>query len=315
MPKILNNLDLNKNEIQNAVIHNLAAAPSNPAPGQQYFSTVDKILYIYNGTEWVAGGSGGSGENYVLPTASASQKGGIKVGTNLAMDGDTLNVNIPEASTTSPGLMSSADKAKLNGVADGAAVNVIETVKVNGTALTPEDKAVNIDLTAKADLVDGKIPTNQLPAYVDDVLEYENRAAFPTAGENGKIYVAIDTNKTYRWSGSTYIEIANALDYATQAEAEAGTENTKAMTALRVKQAIAAQAGTVKKFSSNIGDGTLTEITVTHNLNSLDVIVQVYDSSTNETVYMDVIRATVNTVTLRFSVAPASNAYRVVVVG
>jgi len=47
-----------------------------------------------------------------------------------------------------------------------------------------------------------------LPSYVDDVLEFNNLAAFPLTGETGKIYVARDTNKTYRWSGSAYIEIS-----------------------------------------------------------------------------------------------------------
>lgn len=55
----------------------------------------------------------------------------------------------------------------------------------------------------------GKIPSTQLPSYVDDVLEYANLDSFPVFGESGKIYVALDTNKTYRWSGSTYIYITS----------------------------------------------------------------------------------------------------------
>lgn len=65
------------------------------------------------------------------------------------------------------------------------------------------DNAVSA-LPNKADLVNGLVPASQLPAYVDDVLEYANLASFPTIGANGKIYMAIDTNKTYRWTGSTY---------------------------------------------------------------------------------------------------------------
>ena len=56
----------------------------------------------------------------------------------------------------------------------------------------------------------GLIPSSQLPSFVDDVLEYANLAGFPTSGETGKIYVAIDTGKVYRWSGSTHIEISSA---------------------------------------------------------------------------------------------------------
>ena len=57
----------------------------------------------------------------------------------------------------------------------------------------------------------GKVPTSQLPSYVDDVLEYSAKASFPTTGEAGKIYVDLATNKTYRWSGSAYTEISPSL--------------------------------------------------------------------------------------------------------
>ena len=49
------------------------------------------------------------------------------------------------------------------------------------------------------------IPSEYLPSYVDDVLEYDNRSSFPATGETGKIYVDKSTNLTYRWSGTTYI--------------------------------------------------------------------------------------------------------------
>lgn len=58
---------------------------------------------------------------------------------------------------------------------------------------------------------DSKVPAAQLPSYVDDVLEYDNQAAFPATGETGKIYVAKDTNITYRWSGTVYVEISASL--------------------------------------------------------------------------------------------------------
>lgn len=55
----------------------------------------------------------------------------------------------------------------------------------------------------------GLVPSARLPSYVDDVLEYADLAAFPATGETGKIYVAIDTGKCYRWSGSAYIQITS----------------------------------------------------------------------------------------------------------
>lgn len=57
----------------------------------------------------------------------------------------------------------------------------------------------------------GLIPSSQLPAYVDDVIEVATFDELPEVGEAGKIYVTLDTNLTYRWSGTRYIEISQSL--------------------------------------------------------------------------------------------------------
>ena len=57
----------------------------------------------------------------------------------------------------------------------------------------------------------GKVPSSQLPSYVDDVLDYADLASFPATGETSKIYVDTSTNKTYRWSGSAYVEISASI--------------------------------------------------------------------------------------------------------
>ena len=54
----------------------------------------------------------------------------------------------------------------------------------------------------------GLVPASQLPSFVDDVLEFADLASFPATGESGKIYVALDTNNVYRWSGTTYVQVA-----------------------------------------------------------------------------------------------------------
>lgn len=79
----------------------------------------------------------------------------------------------------------------------------------------------------------GKVPAAQLPSYVDDVLEFANLAAFPVMGESGKIYVAIDTGFTYRWSGSQYVVIS-----ANQNAFAAITGNTGTATADTVSDTI-----------------------------------------------------------------------------
>ena len=89
------------------------------------------------------------------------------------------------------------------------------------------------DISGKADLVDGTVPSSQLPSYVDDVLEYAGASAFPATGEAGKIYIALDTNVQYRWSGTQYSEIAkivppSAATPAMDGAGSAGSSNTYA---------------------------------------------------------------------------------------
>lgn len=89
-----------------------------------------------------------------------------------------------------------------------------------GEELTPSDVRTLLSvsttaetatlLAAKADLVGGFVPSGQLPSYVDDVIEAANQAAFPITGESGKIYVALNTGRTYRWSGSAYVELTDS---------------------------------------------------------------------------------------------------------
>lgn len=61
----------------------------------------------------------------------------------------------------------------------------------------------------------GTIPQANLPSYVDDVLEYNGQSNFPEEGESGKIYVDTSTNRTYRWGGSSYVEISSSLALGT----------------------------------------------------------------------------------------------------
>jgi len=84
----------------------------------------------------------------------------------------------------------------------------VEWGDITGTLADQTD--LNTALGLKADLVGGKVPSSQLPSYVDDIVEVANYAALPATGETGKIYVVLDTNKIYRWSGSAYIEIADS---------------------------------------------------------------------------------------------------------
>lgn len=81
--KYLTNIDLNKNELQNARIQNLATAPQNPVEGQIYYNTTDKTIYKWDGEAWTAMGS-----SYTLPPATANTLGGVKIGGGLSVEDD-----------------------------------------------------------------------------------------------------------------------------------------------------------------------------------------------------------------------------------
>ena len=131
---------------------------------------------------------------------------------------------------------------------------------------------------------DGKVPSSQLPSYVDDVLEYTNKSSFPSTGESGKIYVDASTAKAYRWSGTTYVEIA---------------------------------AATIHKYSTTLsGNGSTKEFTITHSLGTRDVVVNLYENtSPYQQVWADIKMTSTSQVTVSFAEAPASGVnYRIVII-
>lgn len=124
----------------------------------------------------------------------------------------------------------------------------------------------------------GLVPAEQLPSFVDDVIEgylsdgkFYKEAAHTNVitGESGKIYTDIPSGKIYRWSGTVFVSISNPLDIASEAEALAGTNDSKAMTPKKVKAAIDKAAEELEPkittkgtaFNKNFGTtaGTVTE--------------------------------------------------------
>ena len=99
----------------------------------------------------------------------------------------------------------------------------LEDISVTDVAYNSTTKKLTLTINGntsditKIAVLDGndKIPAALLPSYVDDVEEYADFAHFPTTGEADKIYVALDTGFTYRWSGSQYVRL-NTYDEATQ---------------------------------------------------------------------------------------------------
>ena len=323
--KVLTDLNLNQNELENAVIQNLASAPSNPVAGQEYFNTTDHKKYIYNGSAWVdetsqgqtyTEGNGIDITNNVI-SIDNSVTGATKCkitynGQGLVTAGADLSASDIPSLTLSKISDVTATASELN-ILDGATLTTTELNYVDGVTSSIQTQ-LNNKVTANASITggtatkitydskglvtagtslsasdipdisstyvtvaskgqangvasldgDGKVPSSQLPSYVDDVIEayIVSGATALSAGwlsktsggaaltpETDKIYVIMTSgeylNKTYRWGGTTYVEISSSpgqatessagiAEIATQAECTTGTNDTNIVTPLKM---------------------------------------------------------------------------------
>jgi len=126
----------------------------------------------------------------------------------------------------------------------------------------PTNKLLKATAAGKADLVNGVVPASQLPSYVDDVLEFAQLSAFPTTGEAGKIYVALNTNKQYRWSGSGYALLSDSgLTADQQASFPAGASGTNKLVLSSVVGLLTALKTTDKTSVANAINELVARIT------------------------------------------------------
>lgn len=161
-------------------------------------------------------------------TASLDETGKIPMSQLPDNIGGGNNLELGETSTTAyPG-----DKGKKNADAISNLTNALDSVDTYSRATRNQlDTFKNTKGQSQgiAPLDEnGKVASSYLPSYVDDVLEYNTRTTFPTTGESGKIYVALDTNKTYRWGGTTYVELSSSITLGeTSSTAYAGDKGKK----------------------------------------------------------------------------------------
>jgi len=164
--------------------------------GSIYFNTTLNLIRYYNGADWI----------------TLVDESTIQILTNKSIDADDNTItNIDNDEIRA---LAAIDTTKL---ADGSVDNT-EFQYLNGVTSPIQDQ-----LDDKQDLSEkgqpngyaeldgsGLVPSSQLPSYVDDVLMYADLASFPVTGETGKIYVAEDTNFSYRWTGAVYVQIGGA---------------------------------------------------------------------------------------------------------
>ena len=403
--KVLNNLDLVKNELRNARVQNLASAPASPVEGQIYHNTTDHALYYYDGTAWVKVDD--TWVASVSATAPISSTGGV-----------TPTISIVAATTSVAGSMSSSDKTKLDGATSDATVSTLAIRDGNGTfkVSTPTDTAhpatkAYVDsyvqgLDAKASAraattaditLSGAQTIDGVAVVATDRVLVKNQTVDTANG----IYVAAagswvradDANTSALLSPGTFIFVEEGtlngdagyvmtadapvtlgttsltwVQFSGAGQVVAGdglTKSNNTIDAVGTSNRITVAADSIDISTSYVGQATITTLgtvatgtwqgtavgvayggtgatsasaaranldattkvsatitgagtthTVTHNLNTRDITVQVYEAvSPYAQVFPDLELVSVNAVDVKFSVAPGSDSYRVVVVG
>lgn len=328
MAKFLTNIDLSKNQLQNALLHPLAIAPSNPSAGQVYFNTENKKLFVYTGAAWE-----GIGEvdGVGILTLINEQSGKIDLkNLDLEVFTSTTDGLVPKTGTPS-GKFLKDDKTWAT--LPNTTVEIVDNLN---DASTTKALSANQGKVLKDDL-DNRVKTNvpvdaKFTDTITTVVDNLNSTSATSAlsanqGKvlDGKIGTAEASAKSYADTKAglaetaanqyTDTEIANLVGSSPEAlntlEELAAALGSDANFATTVTNQLASK---IDKYAANVGGAT--SQVITHNLNSRDVAVSVYEnSSPYAEVYCDVERTSVNTVTLKFAKAPAANEYRVVITG
>ena len=293
---------------------------SNEIPGMYVFV---KDGTLGEGTGWVAVVSDPA--TFVIGTDSISYTqfsgaGTYTAGTGLTLTGTQFSINtavtvdvsteqtLTNKTLTNPivsGLYLSDNNITIEGTddvhettvafTDPTQDNVITFKNATGTVAFTSDITAAIDAVSTTDIEEG---TN---LYFTDE-RAQDAVGNNVSGSNSLSAVYTDSAGTFAFD--TTLATTSYMSKSSGLAIDISALETKLIT-----------DSFTKKASANVGNGSNVSFAVTHSLNSRDVVVNVYDNSTHDTVEVDVVRTDVNTVTVSFSNAPTTNAYRVVVIG
>lgn len=332
--KYLTSLDLRTNELQYASIHPLTTAPTalSAQLGQVYFNTVDNKLKIYTSNGWQTVGGVTS----------------ITAGSGIDVSSDTLTgiFTVSHTDTSSVSSLTASSRTYVTGLTFDTFGHV--TGFTTGTE-TVVDTNTTYDLGVVASAGMARVRLSGSDSTNDDVFisGTENEVDVSVSGSTVSIGLPNDitiggalvvggnltVNGTVTTVNTETINLAdniillnsNATGTATESagiEVERGADDNRSLIWNETNNRWELQANDgnyypigyvtgADSYATSIGGAT--SITVTHNLNTRDVDVQLYDNATYETVIADVVRATVNTLTVSFNTAPSAASIRVLV--
>jgi hypothetical protein len=346
--RFLTIIDLAKNELQNARIQNLAVAPLSPVPGQVYFDTTEFCLKYYSGTAWVAAKDG----DITSVTAGDGLSGGGDLGDvdlSINVDDSTVEIVSDVLRVKASGI--TANELDVTGVTPGSYGSTSEipvvTVDANGRVTFVSSASVSSDLG-----IAGDTGVDSVSLLTDSLTFSGTANQIETAVTNNKVTIKLPDNVTIgndlvvvgdlivNGSKTTVntqeilladnVIILNSDEVGTPSqnagiEVERGTaanislrwnettDKWEIETSPTVFNDIATEDFVSYSVSGNTYATTIADdATITHGLNSNDVIIQLYDVVTNETVFSDSLRDSVNTAIITFASTP-TNSIRVLV--
>ena len=326
----LTDINLNKNELQNAVIQNLGTAPSSPVEGQIYYdSTVgDKSVYFYNGSAFI----NMSGDITEVGAGNGLTGGGTSGSVTLNVVGGTgITANANDIAITNTGVTAAT-------YGSSTAIPVI-AVNAQGQITSASTAAISSSLTIAADLgsndvvtigtdtltfagtsneIETTVTNNQIQVGLpNDVTVSNNLSVGNNLVVSGNLQVTgtTTTNNVETVSTSNGVIFEGSVADANELTLLAGSLSADRTVTLPDATGTVALTSdiTSRSFAASIGDGSNTSYTVTHNLGTKDVIVQLYDTSSNDTVFADIVRTSTSVVTVSFTSAPTTNDIRVLI--
>lgn len=323
----LTDINLNKNELQNAVIQKLATDPSSgQTAGWLIYNTSDNQLKVYDGSAWTNVGGDITGVNITAGTGLTGT-----VSTTSGQHTQTIDL---------------ADTAVTAGSYGSATAIPTFTVDAQGRLTAASTVAISTDLTIAADTGSDDIvsvgtdtltfagTTNEIDTAVTNNQIQIGLVANPTISGNLIVSGNLTVSGTTTTVNTETINLADNIITLNSNETGTPSENagievergTATNVALRWNEGSdiweLTKDGTNYKtiqnveestYATSIGDGSATSYAVTHNLGTQDVIVQLYDASSLDTVYADVVRTSTSAVTIDFAVAPTANDIRVLI--
>lgn len=293
------NFNFNGNEIQNPVVHNLAAAPV-AVEGKIYYNTADKVVYWYDGTAWRGIYTINDAGTATTDLWSASQ---IQSAIDSAVASGVTYKGALDASVPSPNLNTITSET-----GDMYTVTVAGTITFTTGSLTLDVGDVVI---AEADGV-----LNNADQWT--VVEHNLQGALLSANNLSDVASAVTAFNNIKQAATE--TVSGVAEIATTAEVTAGTDDTTIITPLKLEQRL---SGFGQGFSVNLNSaepsvtrvfaGGQTTYTVTHNLGTLRTHVTVRLLSSEEEVVAENISASINTTDVIFNGNSTDNTYSVLI--